>query len=725
MGEDAAGGRIRPVNHRPPYGRIASAAVLVVLGLSPSARAQEGVPARPSREALQRVLNGKVEDWTDDGFLTLRYPFDSADELKDFEVREAGGAGEIRVDNGRLVLKKGELSDDRGGIRCGELHWQAPFSLRFSVMPRWPDSGLMVIFSDTSERGGQTIVVINGSDDHGPGERFHGVVRTSSASRFAFPGPRGAARGFDADKAHEVAITVEDGELTLAVGGRRIGVERRFFHESFQVLMFPTGSAIEADDLRFHGRPVEASVRKILRGGAAKETSEAREIEDGQTAAAILGRERLQEHLPAAVRRALSGLEAKPRELVVQARKAETGFDLRDAANLYQEAAVLAPDSAVVAWRAGRALLLTGEAERALEALELATRLDPELAGAWRDLGQGLDTLERDEEALAALTRAAELDPEDVLALTLRGVQLFGMSRLAEAQDMFRQALELKPDAAAAQRLLRDVDRLQAPPPWEPSFRSESAHYTVTTNVSEEFAARVGRELERYRVFLEGIVPLPEGRRAERSRAWIFDSRGEYNIFAGTLLSRTVERTAGVYHPAIRTLLLFDEVDRESTFDTLFHEGFHQYLDLVNRRAPIWFNEGMAEFFGATRFDADGNGRPGIQLGRLAELQSKLRSEPEQVPDFDELVRMPKIRFYDLDRITLNYAVAWSLCFYFLAAPETGDGAEARALFRDYSAAVFAGRPPEEAYAASFGREGARRAESFKPAWRSFINRLR
>ena len=175
-----------------------------------------------------------------------------------------------------------------------------------------------------------------------------------------------------------------------------------------------------------------------------------------------------------------------------------------------------------------------------------------------------------------------------------------------------------------------------------------------------------------------------------------------------------------MYHPAIRTLLLFDDIDREASFDTLFHEAFHQYLDRVNRTPPIWFNEGMAELMGSLEVTDRRVHALGIHHGRLRELRMVLKESPERVPDLDRFVKMPKVDFYDRDEASLHYAIAWSLCHFFV----TGQDEDGRRLFGAYARAILGGERGEAAYAATFGAEGAPNAESFRRAWVRHVLKL-
>ena len=86
----------------------------------------------------------------------------------------------------------------------------------------------------------------------------------------------------------------------------------------------------------------------------------------------------------------------------------------------------------------------------------------------------------------------------------------------------------------------------------------------------------------------------------------------------------------------------------------------------------------------------------------------------------DDLVRMTKVEFYDDDEASLRYAIAWSLCHFFM----TGRNAEGSSQFRRYAHAIIDGKSGADAYAASFGAKDARNAESFRKAWLRHVRGL-
>ena len=103
----------------------------------------------------------------------------------------------------------------------------------------------------------------------------------------------------------------------------------------------------------------------------------------------------------------------------------------------------------------GIALLLTGRAQEAEEALEAAVENDPTSWRAWNALGRAYDAHRRWAEARGAYERALALAPAEGAVLNNFGLSRLSAGDLEEATALFVRALEASPDLAAAETNLR------------------------------------------------------------------------------------------------------------------------------------------------------------------------------------------------------------------------------------------------------------------------------
>ncbi|MCR9244854.1 MAG: tetratricopeptide repeat protein [bacterium] len=108
----------------------------------------------------------------------------------------------------------------------------------------------------------------------------------------------------------------------------------------------------------------------------------------------------------------------------------------------------------------------------------------------------------------------------------------------------------------------------------------------------------------------------------------------------------------------------YERLDEALTQDVLFHEANHYLTHLIDPmfHYPSWVNESLAEYYGASEWDADkkkmiiGN----LQEGRLAVLQDAIRNDEWQ--GLEDLIRLPQRSFN-----AIHYAWGWSFVHYLMS----------------------------------------------------------
>jgi hypothetical protein len=109
--------------------------------------------------------------------------------------------------------------------------------------------------------------------------------------------------------------------------------------------------------------------------------------------------------------------------------------------------------------------------------------------------------------------------------------------------------------------------------------------------------------------------------------------------------------SAGLYTPDLKVLLIWNLPQRDEIMTTVRHEGFHQYLDRIMANPPLWFNEGLAEYFEVARV-VGGRWKFGApRADHLRTLEEGTRSL-EKWLFIDEREFMEKAGF--------NYAQSWA-----------------------------------------------------------------
>ena len=149
----------------------------------------------------------------------------------------------------------------------------------------------------------------------------------------------------------------------------------------------------------------------------------------------------------------------------------------------------------------------------------------------------------------------------------------------------------------------------------------------------------------------------------------------------------------------------YDRRDPASTVATMFHEANHYLTDLMDERFqyPHWINEAMAEYYGASTWDADKQKMVlgGIQHGRLVEVRSDIAAGKEMT--LHELITSETSDYR-------HYYWGWSFVHFMLETPAYSKKFEK--FFNDLARAKGVKRRP---YGSSFvSVSGAECLEVFK-----------
>jgi tetratricopeptide (TPR) repeat protein len=277
-----------------------------------------------------------------------------------------------------------------------------------------------------------------------------------------------------------------------------------------------------------------------------------------------------------------------------------------------------------------RVIELHGAGE-ALAALRLVDGSDS-LPGPVRDYLRGwlLHDLGRHEEAAGACRKVREADRDFWPAVAGEARALAALGRVEEAVALYRDLLERFPGGAdlhaeaalflggagrwdEADRVVaaalskgvrsepldaasRIVHKAVRGPAWPRRHDYESTHYLVLSDMDPKVCFEASQILEQaFAVFINRLERAPPSK--ERFKVFLFSGRAGYQDYILGLLGTTAPHTAGLYAPALRQLFIWNLPEREDMMRTVRHEGFHQYLHRIMDDPPLWFNEGLAEYF--------------------------------------------------------------------------------------------------------------------------------
>ena len=331
-----------------------------------------------------------------------------------------------------------------------------------------------------------------------------------------------------------------------------------------------------------------------------------------------------------------------------------------------------------------------GETSAALKMIDAAEGTLPDLVAAYLR-GVLLHDLGRHEEAAASCRKVREKDPDFVPSVVVETRALMALGRGEEAFLLYRgllarfpRAANLHADAALflgasgrwdeANRLVgaalsngarsehleatsRLVHKAVSGPPWPRRHDYESAHYVVLTDLDPKVCFEASQILEQaHAVFSNRLERAPAT--TEKFRVFLFSGQAGYQDHVLDLLGETVPHSAGLYVPSLRQLFIWNLPEREDMMRTVRHEGFHQYLHRIMDDPPLWFNEGLAEYFEEAKV-IQGKWTTGAPRGdHLAVLKAKA---PQPLRDF---------LFLDdrgfMGNAFANYAQAWAFMHFLL-----------------------------------------------------------
>ena len=277
--------------------------------------------------------------------------------------------------------------------------------------------------------------------------------------------------------------------------------------------------------------------------------------------------------------------------------------------------------------------------------------------------------------------------PEDAgLRVELAQVLLLD-GRPDEAKDSLDLALSLGVSPGEVAEVNRLLVKALNGPRWEKVYEHESRHYHVYSDVDVDICREASRVLET--AYLGYTHHLQRARDPDRKfRVYLFSGERGYLTYLKNVLGTQPESTAGVYIPILKQLLIWNLPDRENMMRTVRHEGFHQYLDSLASDVPVWFNEGMAEYYEIA-------GRERGQWTEGAVHPEHLRyfdSSSAKVYELADFMKLPRETFYR--DMTGNYAQAWAIIHFLRSTTRRNE-----AIFKKMLQGLVDGKPGELAIA--------------------------
>ena len=219
-----------------------------------------------------------------------------------------------------------------------------------------------------------------------------------------------------------------------------------------------------------------------------------------------------------------------------------------------------------------------------------------------------------------------------------------------------------------------------------------SPNFRVVTDGSEQSGRAVAREFEQMR----GVF-------ADRFRKATLETGAPLTIFAvhegglkqlGPGFYKDRDKIGGEFFPGWERQFAMVRLDvlSEQNQAIVFHEYTHSVLHANNQWLPTWLDEGMAEFYGYTRFQKDA-----IYIGAPSIRYEHLMSKPP-IP-IETMLTFNGSFGKDEDKNDLFYAEAWAMVHYMTF----GKNMEGGIKLNRFLALLENGSPQMEAFRQVFG----------------------
>lgn len=233
------------------------------------------------------------------------------------------------------------------------------------------------------------------------------------------------------------------------------------------------------------------------------------------------------------------------------------------------------------------------------------------------------------------------------------------------------------------------ASRAQTLPKSRNWLRLETPHFTIVSDAREAAARRVAVDLEELHQLLATL--RPEGANTPL-RTFVFAFRNDASF--RNYSPRPDQNLLGVFVPGrYCNYIAVDASPRDFIDKPFYHEYLHDFAASNFPDVPLWFNEGLAEFY--STFQVDGKE---ALVGRLLRHHlDRLRATP--LLRIDEFLRVtPASPLYnERDRASTFYAQSWIMVHYLFAEPER------RQRVARYLDLLAAGREIGEAFREAFG----------------------
>ncbi len=223
-----------------------------------------------------------------------------------------------------------------------------------------------------------------------------------------------------------------------------------------------------------------------------------------------------------------------------------------------------------------------------------------------------------------------------------------------------------------------------------------SKNFFLVGNASEKDIRQVATRLEQFRYVFSQLFPNAKLAAPVPTTVVVFKSDSSYTPFK-PLYNGKPANVAGYFQPGpdVNYVTLTAEKREESPYAVIFHEYSHLIVNSTLGDPPVWFNEGLAEYY-STFAVSDGDRK--ITIG--APVSNHVYLLRERFMPLETLLRVTHDdpAYNERDKQGIFYAESWAFVHYLL---QGNQGQRVKQLAR-FSDLLSAGKPLAESFQEAF-----------------------
>jgi hypothetical protein len=220
-----------------------------------------------------------------------------------------------------------------------------------------------------------------------------------------------------------------------------------------------------------------------------------------------------------------------------------------------------------------------------------------------------------------------------------------------------------------------------------------SKNFSLVGNASEKDIRQVATRLEQFRDVFTRLFSKVKFTSPVPTTVIVFKSDNSYKPF------KPISDVSGYFQSGedVNYITLTTEQRSDDPFRTIFHEYVHLLVNnTMGRNVPIWFNEGLAEFYSTFRME-EGNRK--VILGDVVSNHVLYLREQKMIPlRVLFSVEHDSPQYNETSKRGVFYAESWALMHYLI---EGNKGQRKEQLGR-FISLLTANVPPEKAFQQAF-----------------------